>query len=81
MIPVEPAQIAKDRLWSGSGGKWAIEELSSGGLSGDSGLVLKEKAKHHAIITDTQIFKFDHDLTVQYEVAFQVLYSKVKKNR
>jgi len=61
--------MSKDEKYDG--GKWAIEELSSGGLSGDSGLVLKEKAKHHAIITDTQLFKFDHDLTVQYEVAFQ----------
>ena len=56
-----------------SGGKWSIEELAQGGLSGDMGLVLKEKAKHHALVTNTELFQFNRDLTVQYEVAFQVI--------
>merc|ERR1712242_40104 len=54
-----------------SGGKWSIEELAQGGLSGDMGLVLKEKAKHHALVTNTELFQFNRDLTIQYEVAFQ----------
>ena len=32
----------------------------------------KLKANHHALITETELFSFDRDLTVQYEVAFQV---------
>ena len=55
-----------------AGGKWSIEELAQGGLSGDMGLVLKEKAKHHALVTSTELFQFNRDLTIQYEVAFQV---------
>ena len=55
-----------------AGGKWSIEELAQGGLSGDMGLVLKEKAKHHALVTETELFQFNRDLTIQYEVAFQV---------
>jgi len=54
-----------------AGGKWSIEELAQGGLSGDMGLVLKEKAKHHALVTSTELFQFNRDLTIQYEVAFQ----------
>jgi len=54
-----------------AGGKWSIEELAQGGLSGDMGLVLKEKAKHHALVTETELFQFNRDLTIQYEVAFQ----------
>ena len=46
--------------------------MISGGLDGDMGMVLKEKAKHHAIVKDTELFNFQQDLTVQYEVAFQV---------
>ena len=59
-----------------SGGKWAIEQMISGGLVGDTGMVLKEKAKHHAIVKDTELFNFNHDLTVQYEVSFQVSLTK-----
>merc|ERR1711970_1686385 len=36
------------------------------------GLVLKEKAKHHALVSKMEReIKFDSDLIVQYEVAFQ----------
>ena len=55
-----------------SGGKWAIEPLSKEALSGDNGLVLKNKAAHHAIVKALdRPFGFDRDLVVQYEVAFQ----------
>lgn len=30
-------------------GKWAVEEMKDSKLPGDKGLVLKSKAKHHAI--------------------------------
>lgn len=35
-------------LWSG---KWAVEEMKDSKLPGDKGLVLKSRAKHHAIST------------------------------
>ena len=41
-------------------------------LSGDNGLVLKNKAAHHAIVKNLDSeFSFDRDLIVQYEVGFQ----------
>lgn len=30
-------------------GKWAVEEMKDSKLPGDKGLVLKSRAKHHAI--------------------------------
>lgn len=32
-------------------GKWAVEEMKDSKLPGDKGLVLKSRAKHHAIST------------------------------
>ena len=61
-----------------SGGRWEIEELAQGGISGDMGLVLKEKAKHHALVTNTELFQFNRDLVVQYEVAFQVIFQNFR---
>jgi len=41
-------------------------------LSGDNGMVLKNKAAHHAIVKSLDsAFSFDRDLVVQYEVGFQ----------
>ena len=33
----------------GAAGKWSVEEMKDGKLPGDMGLVLKSRAKHHAI--------------------------------
>ncbi|XP_005996665.1 calmegin [Latimeria chalumnae] len=54
-------------------GKWEVEQLKRNELSGDKGLVLKSKAKHHAIAAMLQKpFAFDEKpLIVQYEVNFQ----------
>uniref|UniRef100_F6QVM9 Calmegin n=1 Tax=Ornithorhynchus anatinus TaxID=9258 RepID=F6QVM9_ORNAN len=54
-------------------GRWEIEELKENRVLGDRGLVLKSKAKHHAISTMlTKPFIFaDKPLIVQYEVNFQ----------
>ncbi|XP_008841654.1 calmegin [Nannospalax galili] len=54
-------------------GRWEIEELKENQVSGDRGLVLKSKAKHHAIaavLAKPFIFA-DKPLIVQYEVNFQ----------
>ncbi|XP_046852072.1 calnexin-like [Xenia sp. Carnegie-2017] len=55
-------------------GIWAVEESSEKLLPGDLGLVLKSKAKHHAIALQlNEDFEFDESpLIVQYEVQFQV---------
>lgn len=55
-------------------GKWAIEPSIDSVLEGDMGLVLKSKAKHHAI--SSKIMKPFHfsnkkPLIIQYEVKFQ----------
>uniref|UniRef100_A0A3Q3MGE1 Calnexin n=1 Tax=Mastacembelus armatus TaxID=205130 RepID=A0A3Q3MGE1_9TELE len=54
-------------------GKWAVEEMKDSKLPGDKGLVLKSKAKHHAISAQLlRPFTFDtKPLIVQYEVNFQ----------
>ncbi|XP_002735033.1 calnexin-like [Saccoglossus kowalevskii] len=54
-------------------GKWALEEPEKQPLVGDLGLVLKSRAKHHAISAPlSKPFVFEDDpLIVQYEVKFQ----------
>lgn len=54
-------------------GVWEVEALAKDALPGDTGLVLKSKAKHSAISAKLKKpFKFDDKvLIVQYEVAFQ----------
>ncbi|XP_007253758.3 calmegin [Astyanax mexicanus] len=54
-------------------GKWEVEALKENKVPGDLGLVLKSRAKHHAIsspLSKPYIFK-DRPLVVQYEVNFQ----------
>uniref|UniRef100_A0A8D2B4Z0 Calmegin n=1 Tax=Sciurus vulgaris TaxID=55149 RepID=A0A8D2B4Z0_SCIVU len=54
-------------------GRWEIEELKENRVPGDRGLVLKSRAKHHAIsavLAKPFIFA-DKPLIVQYEVNFQ----------
>ncbi|XP_062856937.1 calnexin [Trichomycterus rosablanca] len=54
-------------------GKWAVEEMKDSKLPGDKGLVLKSRAKHHAVSgLLLRPFTFDtKPLIVQYEVNFQ----------
>ncbi|XP_047190245.1 calnexin isoform X3 [Scophthalmus maximus] len=54
-------------------GKWSVEEMKDSKLPGDQGLVLKSRAKHHAISAQLlRPFTFDtQPLIVQYEVNFQ----------
>ncbi|XP_042348876.1 calnexin [Plectropomus leopardus] len=54
-------------------GKWAVEEMKDSKLPGDQGLVLKSRAKHHAISAQLlRPFIFDNKpLIIQYEVNFQ----------
>ncbi|XP_078488916.1 calnexin isoform X1 [Ciona intestinalis] len=54
-------------------GNWAAEGLAENALPGDLGLVLKGKAKHHAIAAKLdQVYKFeDKPFIMQYEVNFQ----------
>ncbi|XP_075961413.1 calnexin isoform X1 [Anarhichas minor] len=54
-------------------GKWAVEDMKDSKLPGDKGLVLKTRAKHHAISAQLlRPFTFDtKPLIVQYEVNFQ----------
>ncbi|XP_068590749.1 calmegin isoform X2 [Cebidichthys violaceus] len=54
-------------------GKWAVEQLKENKVPGDMGLVLKSRAKHHAIsamLNKPFVFQ-DEPLVVQYEVNFQ----------
>uniref|UniRef100_A0A3Q0S9Y3 Calmegin n=1 Tax=Amphilophus citrinellus TaxID=61819 RepID=A0A3Q0S9Y3_AMPCI len=54
-------------------GKWAVEQLKENKVPGDQGLVLKSRAKHHAIsamLDKPFVFK-DEPLVIQYEVNFQ----------
>ncbi|XP_066534918.1 calmegin isoform X2 [Hoplias malabaricus] len=54
-------------------GKWEVESLKENKVPGDLGLVLKSRAKHHAIAAPLKkpyVFK-DKPLVVQYEVNFQ----------
>jgi len=54
-------------------GVWEVEALAKDALPGDTGLVLKSKAKHSAVAAKLKKpFKFDErPLVVQYEIAFQ----------
>ncbi|XP_077429542.1 calnexin isoform X2 [Vanacampus margaritifer] len=54
-------------------GKWEVEEMKDSKLPGDKGLVLKSRAKHHAISALLlRPFTFDTmPLILQYEVNFQ----------
>ncbi|KAG1956497.1 calmegin [Pimephales promelas] len=54
-------------------GKWVVEPLKENKVPGDLGLVLKSRAKHHAIaalLNKPFVFE-DKPLIVQYEVNFQ----------
>ena len=54
-------------------GQWEVEPLLKDALDGDTGLVLKSKAKHSAVAAKLKKpFKFEDEmLVVQYEIAFQ----------
>jgi len=55
-------------------GAWSIEPLAKDALSGDSGLVMKSKAKHSAVAAKLKrpfTFREEKQLVLQYEVAFQ----------
>lgn len=54
-------------------GKWDVGEPKSNPLDGDLGLILKSKAKHHAVASQLdKPFEFKgKPLVVQYEVRFQ----------
>ncbi|CAL8357917.1 unnamed protein product [Merluccius merluccius] len=54
-------------------GKWSVEDMKDSKLPGDKGLVLKSRAKHHAISAQLlRPFIFDtKPLVLQYEVNFQ----------
>jgi calnexin len=55
-------------------GEWLVESSSDVVLDGDLGLVLKSKAKHHAIsskLAKPFVFTNGKTLVVQYEVKFQ----------
>uniref|UniRef100_A0A3B5M3A9 Uncharacterized protein n=1 Tax=Xiphophorus couchianus TaxID=32473 RepID=A0A3B5M3A9_9TELE len=54
-------------------GKWMVEPLKENKVPGDQGLVLKSRAKHHAIaaMLDKPFVFQDEPLVVQYEVNFQ----------
>ncbi|XP_061764500.1 calmegin isoform X2 [Nerophis ophidion] len=54
-------------------GKWAVEQLKVNKVPGDQGLVLKSRAKHHAIsaMLDMPFIFANEPLVVQYEVNFQ----------
>uniref|UniRef100_A0A4W4G1Q7 Calmegin n=1 Tax=Electrophorus electricus TaxID=8005 RepID=A0A4W4G1Q7_ELEEL len=54
-------------------GRWEVEALKENRVPGDLGLVLKSRAKHHAIaalLNKPYVFE-DRPLVVQYEVNFQ----------
>ncbi|XP_030271187.1 calmegin isoform X2 [Sparus aurata] len=54
-------------------GKWSVEQLKENKVPGDQGLVLKSRAKHHAIaaMMDKPFVFEDEPLVLQYEVNFQ----------
>jgi len=55
-------------------GQWSVESCTDSVLEGDKGLVLKSKAKHHAIsakLLNTFKFSDGKPLVLQYEVKFQ----------
>ncbi|CAG5882137.1 unnamed protein product [Menidia menidia] len=57
----------------GSLDRWAVETLKENRVPGDQGLVLKSRAKHHAIaaMLDKPFVFQDEPLVLQYEVNFQ----------
>jgi len=55
-------------------GEWSIEQAAENALNGDLGLVLKSKAKHHAVSAFLdRPFRFTNKspLIIQYDVRFQ----------
>eukprot|EP00057_Strongylocentrotus_purpuratus_P033382 XP_791226.2 PREDICTED: calnexin [Strongylocentrotus purpuratus] len=72
-IPSKAKKDGVDEDISKYDGKWAIEEAETSPLAGDLGLVLKSKAKHHAISAKlNKPFVFENEpFIVQYEVKFQ----------
>lgn len=54
-------------LFSPAVGKWAVEQLKENKVPGDQGLVLKSRAKHHAIsaILDKPFVFQDEPLVIQ----------------
>ncbi|BFZ24213.1 hypothetical protein BsWGS_27251 [Bradybaena similaris] len=54
-------------------GMWSVDEATDNPIDRDLGLILKSKAKHHAISSKLdKVFEFDgKPLIVQYEVKFQ----------
>ncbi|KAJ8247774.1 hypothetical protein GJAV_G00250160 [Gymnothorax javanicus] len=54
-------------------GRWEVEPLKENKVPGDMGLVLKSRAKHHAIaaLLDKTFMFQDKPLVLQYEVNFQ----------
>ncbi|XP_054634250.1 calmegin isoform X2 [Dunckerocampus dactyliophorus] len=54
-------------------GRWTVEQLKENKVPGDQGLVLKSRARHHAIaaMLDKPFIFEDEPLVVQYEVNFQ----------
>nr|XP_057934934.1 calmegin [Doryrhamphus excisus] len=54
-------------------GRWLVEQLKENKVPGDQGLVLKSRARHHAIaaMLDKPFIFEDEPLVVQYEVNFQ----------
>jgi calnexin len=64
---------ADDEEWAYVG-NWAVEEPTVlKGVEGDKGLVVKDKAAHHAISAkfDKAVDNKDNTLVVQYEVKLQ----------
>lgn len=64
-------------------GTWEVEEPKVlKGINGDKGLVLKDKAAHHAISAkfDKPITNKDDTLVVQYEAKFQGMFSNLRIN-
>ncbi len=54
-------------------GEWSIEASSDAVLEGDKGLVLKTKAKHHAIsskLSKPFLFTNNKPLVVQYDLLY-----------
>ncbi|XP_063970480.1 calnexin-like [Lytechinus pictus] len=72
-VPSKAKKDGVDEDISKYDGKWAIEEAETSPLAGDMGLVLKSRAKHHAISAKlNKPFVFDNEpFIVQYEVKFQ----------
>ncbi|VEL26674.1 unnamed protein product, partial [Protopolystoma xenopodis] len=62
-----------DEALSKYDGKWSVEVPDSSAILQDFGLVLKSRARHHAISSKlNRVFDFSEDsLVLQYEVKFQ----------